>query len=194
MCMCQLVRFRVPNRAVFTEALSRIPPETWVTAREDLARADDPGTLWTTLAALDVMRERGVPLEPIESLEAELIPVFYGPGATVHAKLMAADLRCCALAAGAIGAIRAGEGSVNEVARRTDLPAGDLFSWQPPFSPPYVWLLIRRREEAVRAAERLFPGNDAARQWADRFGVSSLHALLARAQPGIPFKLVPDPT
>ncbi len=75
--MCQLVRSRVPNRAVFTEALSRIPPETWVTAREDLARANDPGTLWTTLAALDVMRERGVPLEPIESLEAELIPVFY---------------------------------------------------------------------------------------------------------------------
>jgi len=66
----------------------------------------DRGILWTTLAALDVMRERGVPLEPIESLEAELIPVFYGLGATVHAKLMAADLRCCALAAGAIGAIR----------------------------------------------------------------------------------------
>ena len=194
MCMCQLVRFRVSNRAAFAVALSGIPPETWVTAREDLARADDPGTLWTTLAALDVMRERGVRLEPIESLEAELIPVFYGPGATVHAKLMAADLRCCVVAAGSIGAIRAGEGGADEVAKRTGVAAGDLFSWQPPFSPPYVWFLIRRREEAVPAAERFFPGNDAARQWAERFGVSSLHALLAKAQPGIPLKLVPDPT
>src|SRR5438874_12329711 len=99
--MCQLIRFRVSHRAAFAEARSRIPGELWGTAHDDRARGGEPGTLWATLAALDVMRERGIALEPIESLEAELIPVFYGPGATVHAKLMAADLRCCTLAAGA---------------------------------------------------------------------------------------------
>ena len=191
--MCQLIRFRVSHRTAFAEALSRIPGEMWVTAHDDRARSDEPGTLWTTLAALDVMRERGIALEPIESLEAELIPVFYGPGATVHAKLMAADLRCTTLAAGAVGAIRAGEGRVDDVARSTGLEAKDLLAWQPPFSPPYVWLLIRRREDALPAAERLFPGNAVARQWAERFGVSSLPTLLSRAQPGIPAKLVPEP-
>jgi hypothetical protein len=191
--MCQLIRFRTPDRAKFRDALSRIPPETWVTTYDDHARHDSPPALWTTLAALDVMRERGVPLEAIETLEAELIPVFYGPGATVHAKLMAADLRCATLASGAVGAIRAGEGSVDEIAARTGLSKVDLLSWQPPFSPPYVWLLIRRREEAPRAVERLYPGNDTARQWAERFGVSGLDSLLARAQPGVPPKLVPEP-
>ncbi len=117
----------------------------------------------------------------------------YGPGATVHAKLMAADLRCATLASGAIGAIRAGEGTAEEVARRTGLLVRDLLAWQPPLSPPYVWLLIRRREDALRAVERLYPGSDPAKQWAERFGVGSLDALLARAQPGIPAKLVPDP-
>lgn len=165
-----------------------------MTVHDDHVRSDEPGTLWTTLAALDVLREHGVVMEPIESLEAELIPVFYGPGATVHAKLMAADLRCSVLAAGAIGAVRAGDGSPAEVARKTDLPAADLLAWQPPFSPPYVWLLIRRREDARRAADRLFPGSDTARQWAERFGVSSLPALLKLVQPGIPPKLVPERT
>lgn len=191
--MCQLIRFRIPDRATFRDALSRIPPETWVNTYDDHARRDSPLALWTTLAALDVMRERGVPLEAIETLEAELIPVFYGPGATVHAKLMAADLRCATLASGAVGAIRTGEGPVDEVAARTGLPRGDLLSWQPPFSPPYVWLLIRRREDAPRAVERLYPGNDTARQWAERFGVPGLDALLAKAQPGVPPKLVPEP-
>ena len=191
--MCQLVRCRITNRAGFQEAVSRIPAETWVTTYGDRARDDTEGSLWITLAALDVMRERGVPLQPIESLEAELIPVFYGPGATVHAKLMAADLRCAALAAGAIGAIRAGEGLLDEVAARTGLPLGDLMSWQPPLSPPYVWLLLRRREDARRAVERLYPGQETARQWAERFGVGSLEALLAKTQPGIPPKSVPDP-
>ena len=191
--MCQLIRFRIPDHATFRDALSRIPPETWVNTYDDCARRDGPLALWTTLAALDVMRERGVPLEAIETLEAELIPVFYGPGATVHAKLMAADLRCATLASGAVGAIRAGEGPVDEVAARTGLPRGDLLSWQPPFSPPYVWLLIRRREEAPRGVERLYPGNETARQWAERFGVSGLDALLAKAQPGVPPKLVPEP-
>jgi len=191
--MCQLIRFRVSHRAAFAEALSRIPAEMWVTAHDDRARSGEPGALWATLAAFDVMRERGIPLDPIESLEAELIPVFYGPGATVHAKLMAADLRCCTLAAGAVGAIRAGEGRVDDVTRATGLGAEDLLAWQPPFSPPYVWRLIRRREDALPAASGLFPGNAAARQWAERFGVSSLPALLSRAQPGIPPKLVPEP-
>ncbi len=190
--MCQLVRFRVADRAAFERALSGIPPEVWVTAHDDRARADDPAALWTTLAALDAMRERGVPVEPVESLEAELIPVFYGPGATVHAKLMAAELRCCALAAGAIGAIRAGEGPVDEVAGKTGLPVNELLAWRPPFSPPYVWLLIRRREDAPPAALRLYPGDAAARQWAERFGVSSLSALLSKAVRGIPAKVVPD--
>jgi hypothetical protein len=191
--MCQLVRFRVADRGAFQQALSRIPSEVWVTAHDDRARADDPAALWTTLAALDVMRERGMQVEPVETLEAELIPVFYGPGATVHAKLMAAELRCCALAAGAIGAIRAGEGSVDGVARKTGLPAGDLLAWHPPLSPPYVWLLIRRREDAASAVQRLYPGDATARQWAERFGVGSLAALLSKAVRGIPPKAVPDP-
>ena len=191
--MCQLVRFRVADRDAFQRALSRIPSEVWVTAHDDRARADDPDALWTTLAALDVMRERGVPVEPVETLEAELIPVFYGPGATVHAKLMAAELRCCALAAGAIGAIRAGEGPVDEVAGKTGLPVGDLLAWHPPLSPPYVLLLIRRREDAAPAVQRLYPGDAAARQWAERFGVSSLAALLSKTVRGIPPKVVPDP-
>ena len=191
--MCQLVRFRVADRSAFQRALSRIPPEIWVTAHDDRARTDDPGALWTTLAALDVMRERAVPVEPVETLEAELIPVFYGPGATVHAKLMAAELRCCALAAGAIGAIRAGEGTADEVGAKTGLPTDDLLAWHPPLSPPYVWLLIRRREDAVPAAVRLYPGDATARQWAERFGVSSLPALLSKAVRGIPPKVVPDP-
>src|SRR5207302_1609712 len=130
--MCQLIRFRVSHRAAFAEALSRIPGELWVTAHDDRARGGEPGTLWATLAALDVMRATG-------------------------------------------------------------LRAEDLLAWQPPFSPPYVWLLIRRREDALPAASRLFPGNAAARQWAERFGVSGLPALLSRAQPGIPAKLVPEP-
>lgn len=191
--MCQLVRCRVTNPTGFKEALSGIPSEMWTTAYDDRTRGNASGALWVTLAALDVMRERGVPVEPIESLEAELIPVFYGPGATVHAKLMAADLRCAALAAGAIGAVRAGEGTVEELASRTGLAPQDLLPWHPPFSPPYVWLLIRQREDAPRAVERLYPGNEAARQWANRFGVGSLDALLSRTQPGIPPKLVPDP-
>jgi hypothetical protein len=191
--MCQLVRCRVSNLTEFKDALSRIPPETWATAYDDHTCGDAPGVLWATLAALDVMRERGIRLEPIESLEAELIPVFYGPGATVHAKLMAADLRCAALASGAIGAIRVGEGTVEEVANTTGLRPENLLSWQPPFSPPYVWLLIRRREDALWAVEQRYPGHEAARQWAERFGVGSLDVLLARRQPGIPAKLVPDP-
>ena len=191
--MCQLVRFRVTDRGAFQRAVCRIPPEVWVTAHDDQARADDPGALWTTLAALDVMRERGVPVDPVETLEAELIPVFYGPGATVHAKLMAAELRCCALAAGAIGAIRAGEGPVDEVAGKTGLPAADLLAWHPPLSPSYVWLLIRRRENAASAVRQLYPGDAAACQWAERFGVSSLSALLSKAVRGIPPKLVPEP-
>jgi hypothetical protein len=191
--MCQLVRCRVSDPTEFKGALSRLPAETWATAYDDRSRGDAPGVLWTTLAALDVMRERGIRLEPIESLEAELIPVFYGPGATVHAKLMAADLRCAALASGAIGAIRAGVGTVHEVAAKTGLRAPDLLSWQPPLSPSYVWLLIRRREDALGAVERCYPGNEAARQWAERFGVGSLDVLLSRTQPGIPPKLVPDP-
>ena len=189
--MCQLVRCRVLDRASFMEALSRI--EFWVPAYEDRTPDAARDGVWTTLAALDVLREKGVTLEPIESLEAELIPVFYGTGATVHAKLMAADLRCSALAAGAIGAIRAGEGPVHEVASRTGLPLEDLMSWQPPYSPPYVWLLIRAREEALPAVERLYPGDSAARMWAERFGVRSLRALLARTQAGVPPKVVPDP-
>jgi hypothetical protein len=191
--MCQLVRCRVSNPTEFKVALARIPPETWATAYDDRTRGDPPGVLWTTLAALDVMRERGIRLEPVESLEAELIPVFYGPGATVHAKLMAADLRCAALASGAIGAIRVGEGTVEEVAAKSGLRAQNLLPWQPPFSPPYVWLLIRRREDALEAVERCYPGNEPARQWAERFGVGSLNGLLSRTQPGIPPKLVPDP-
>ncbi len=190
--MCQLVRCRVVDRAGFREALSRIP--FWVPTYEDRTQGAAGDGVWTTLAALDVLREKGIPLEPLESLEAELIPVFYGPGATVHAKLMAADLRCGALAAGAIGAIRAGEGAAGEVAARTGLPVKDLLAWQPPFSPPYVWLLIRRREDAVAAAERLYPGDAAAREWARRFGVGTLGALLAQTQPGIPPKMVSDPT
>ena len=191
--MCQLVRLRIPDHASFRDALSRIPPDTWVNTYYDDARGDSSRAVWATLAALDVMRERGVPLEAIETLEAELIPVFYGPGATVHAKLMAADLRCAALAAGAIGAIRAGEGTVDEIAARTGLRREDLMPWQPPFSPPYVWLLIRRREDVPRAVAQLYPGTETARQWAERFGVESLEALLAKAQPGIPPKLVPEP-
>jgi len=190
--MCQLVRCRVTDRAGFTEALSRIPSDAWVPTYQDRTEDAPPDGVWTTLAALDVLREKGVPVEPVESLEAELIPVFYGPGATVHAKLMAADLRCSALAAGAIGAVRAGEGTVDEVAAKTRLSHKDLLPWQPPFSPPYVWLLIRKREDARAAVERLYPANEAARQWAERFGVGSLGALLARSQPGIPPKLVPD--
>ncbi len=148
--MCQLIRFRVSHRAAFAEALSRIPAEMWVTAHDDRARSSEPGALWATLAAFDVMREP-------------------------------------------VGAIRGGEGRVDDVARATGLGAEDLLAWQPPFSPPYVWLLIRRREDALPAASGLFPGNAAARQWAERFGVSSLPALLSRAQPGIPPKLVPEP-
>lgn len=189
--MCQLVRCRVRDRDGFARALSRIPDDAWVPTHEDRTREEPGDGVWTTLAALDVLREHGVPLEPVESLEAELIPVFFGPGATVHAKLMAADLRCGALAAGAIGAIRAGEGTVDGVAARTGLPREDLLAWQPPFSPPYVWLLIRTREDARAAVERLYPDHDAARQWAERFGVGSLTALLARTEPGIPPKLVP---
>ncbi len=189
--MCQLVRCRVKDRAAFTQALARIPKDTWVPTYEDHTQGAADG-VWATLAALDVLRERGVPLEPLESLEAELIPVFYGPGATVHAKLMAADLRCSALAAGAIGAIRAGEGSVEEVASKTGLPPKDLMPWQPPFSPPYVWLLIRRREDARPAIELLYPRNAVAAQWAAQFGVGSLTSLLKNAQPGIPPKVVAD--
>lgn len=189
--MCQLVRCRVMDRAGFREALSRIP--FWVPTYEDHTSGAAGDGVWTTLAALDVLREKGVTLEPIESLEAELIPVFYGAGATVHAKLMAADLRCGVLAAGAVGAIRAGEGAVDEVASRTGLPPQDLLAWQPPYSPPYVWLLIRRREDALPAAERLYPGNASAREWAERFGVRNLMALLSRTQAGVPPKVVPDP-
>jgi hypothetical protein len=190
--MCQLVRCRVTDRTRFAQAVSRIPGDAWVPTYEDRSRGAPGEGIWTTLAALDVLREKGVPLEPVESLEAELIPVFYGPGATVHAKLMAADLRCSALAAGAIGAIRAGDGSVEDVAARTGLPRRDLMPWQPPFSPPYVWLLIRARDDVDGAVERLYPNNEAARQWAGRFGVGSLGALLSQAQPGIPPKLVPN--
>ncbi len=189
--MCQLVRCRVKDRIGFRQALSRIPQDAWVPTYDDHTR-DGADAIWTTLAALDVLRERGVPLEPLESLEAELIPVFYGPGATVHAKLMAADLRCSALAAGAVGAIRAGEGSVEEVAAKTGLPPADLMPWHPPFSPPYVWLLVRRREEARPAVERLYPRSEAAAQWAAQFGVGSLTSLLKKAQPGIPPKVVSD--
>lgn len=189
--MCQLVRCRVTDRAGFREALSRIG--FWAPTYDDRTPGAVEGAVWTTLAALDVLREKGVSLEPIECLEAELIPVFYGAGATVQAKLMAADLRCSALAAGAIGAIRAGEGGVDDVASQTGLSRGDLLAWQPPDSPPYVWLLIRRREDAVAAAERLYPGSAAAQEWAERFGVRSLGALLARIQAGIPPKVVPDP-
>ncbi len=189
--MCQLVRCRVTDRAGFREALSRIP--FWVPTYDDRTPGAAGGGVWTTLAALDVLREKGVTLEPVESLEAELIPVFYGPGATVHAKLMAADLRCSALASGAIGAIRAGEGTVEEVASRTGLPPADLLAWRPPYSPPNVWLLIRERADAVSAAERLYPGDASAREWAERFGVHNLGALLARTQAGIPPKVVPDP-
>ncbi|MBI4278773.1 MAG: hypothetical protein HY660_09980 [Armatimonadetes bacterium] len=191
--MCQLVRFKPADRRAFLEALSRIPPEMWANAYDDGARRTDAGAMWTTLAALDVLREQGVRVEPVESLEAELMPVFFGPGASVHAKLMAADLRCRTLAAGAVGAIRAGEGAVEQVAAKTGLRAADLMPWQPPFSPPYVWLLIRRREEALPAAERLYAGSEAARTWAERFGVSSLEALLNQARPGIPAKVVPEP-
>jgi hypothetical protein len=190
--MCQLVRCRVTDRTEFRDALSRISADAWVPTYVDRSRGAPGEDVWTTLAALDVLREKGVPLEPVESLEAELIPVFYGPGATVHAKLMAADLRCSALAAGAIGAIRAGEGTVDEVAARTGLPRQDLMLWQPPFSPPYVWLLIRVRDNVGESVERLYPENETARLWARRFGVGRLGALLSQAQPGIPPKQVPN--
>jgi hypothetical protein len=189
--MCQLVRCRIKDRIGFREVISRIPRDAWIPTHEDHTR-DGNDEIWTTLAALDVLRERGAPLEPLESLEAELIPVFFGPGATVHAKLMAADLRCSALAAGAIGAVRAGEGSVDAVAAKTGLSPKDLMTWQPPFSPPYAWFLIRRREDARSAVERLYPRNEAAIQWAAQFGVGSLAALLAKTQPGIPPKMVSD--
>ena len=65
-------------------------------------------------------------------------------------------------------------------------------AWQPPFSPPYVWLLIRTLDEVEGGVERLFPEHEPARQWARRFGVGSLGALLSQAQPGIPPKLVPN--
>jgi hypothetical protein len=191
--MCQLVRCRVIDSRGFREAMSRMPPDAWVPTYDNRIGHAGDGGVWTTLAALDVLREHGAPLEPLESLEAELIPVFYGPGASVHAKLMAADLRCCVLAAGAIGAVRAGEGAVQEVAGITGLAPEDLTAWQPPFSPPYVWLLIWNRDGARAAVDRLYPGNAAARQWADRFGVGSLESLLAQTQPGVPSKFVPDP-
>jgi hypothetical protein len=51
---------------------------------------------------------------------------------------------------------------------------------------------VERGRESLEA-ELIPVGNETARQWAERFGVSSLDALLARTQPGIPSKLVPDP-
>lgn len=184
--MCQLVRFRTDDAAAFWRRLADIPADVWVNVYEDRTtggEADQGERMWATLAAVDAMREHGHAVEALARLEAELIPVFYGPGATVYAKLMAADLRACVAARGGIGAVRVGEGDVGEAARSLDVEQERLFVWQPQFSPPYVWQLVRTPHEAVEAVRRAYPGDREALAWAESFQLKSPDDLLSRAVP-----------
>jgi hypothetical protein len=177
----------VADHAEVARRRPALPPGVVVEAWPDLY---SPGSVWVGAESKQLLDAAGGAITPLLSLEAEHVPIFYGPRLADLDSLPTEDsLRTRVLSAHGVA-----------VAWITLDRFGERTEYQPesPLDPTFflrrrgggaahVWRLFRTRDEAGAFMRERYASDPEAQAWADALAVADFAELIERyATPGPP--------